>query len=185
MLKIRQLHLIKENWAWNAKKPWCNYYWADNETPQHSYPAFCQDGHATTVCAKDLDVHVTCEACAASKKDFPGIMTGLSGMVKDVQFDDDAASQLVLILKGHSVFFLFTDEELLNMLDRLIKGHDEKQSITNKEKRALLRKMLVLLEDANSLEREPTYNPIKHGWPISQAILDEILDIAAPEEATK
>jgi len=133
MLKIRQLHLIKENWAWNAKTPWCNYYWADNETPRHSYPAFCQRGHATTVCAKDLDVHVTCEACAAVEKDFPGIMTGLSGMVKDVRFDDDAASQLVLNLKRRAKFFDFSDETLLNVLDRLIKDRDEKQSATSKQ----------------------------------------------------
>jgi hypothetical protein len=133
MLKIRQLHLIKENWAWNAKTPWCNYYWADNETPRHSYPAFCQRGHATTVCAKDLDVHVTCEACAAVEKDSPGIMTGLSGMVKDVRFDDDAASQLVLNLKRRAKFFDFSDETLLNVLDRLIKDRDEKQSATSKQ----------------------------------------------------
>ena len=175
--KTRQLHLVKKNYAWNAKKPWCNYYWADNETPQHSYPAFCEDGHATRVCAKDLDVHVTCEACAYSKNDYPGIMTGLSGMVKDVQFDDDAASQIVLAIKSHSVFFRFTDEVLLNVLDRLIKDRDEKQSATSKQgdhpmiKREIVDRLLsIYVQDDHA---------------IPGAVRDFILDIAAPEEETK
>ena len=52
---------------------------------------------------------------------------------------------------------------------------------TKNEKRALLEKMLVLLEDALSLEREPTYNHVPRGWPISCAIRDEILHIATDE----
>lgn len=52
---------------------------------------------------------------------------------------------------------------------------------TKTEKRALLEKMLILLEDAHSLECEPAYNPVTRSWPISRAIRDEILNIATDD----
>lgn len=127
MLKTRQLHIVKETFGGSKDEPWGYYFWEDNEKPRHVYTAFCyKRGHATTVCAKDLDVHVKCEACAELDQDDGGIMTGLSGMVKDVQFDDDEATQFVLNFKSQHKYMPFKDEVFLKALDNLIAKRDNK-----------------------------------------------------------
>ena len=130
MLKTRQLHIVKESFGGSKDEPWGYYFWEDNEKPRHVYTAFCyKRGHATTVCAKDLDVVVKCEACAALDFDDGVIMTGFSGMVKDVQFDDDEATQFVLNFKNKHKFMPFKDEEFLKVLDNLIAKRDNKMII--------------------------------------------------------
>ena len=129
MLKTRQLHIVKESFGGSKDEPWGYYYWEDNEEPHHVYTAFCNRGHATTVCAKDLDVCVKCEACGEQNQDGGEIMIGLSGMVKDVQFDDDEATQFVLRCKKESNYYSFRDEKLLKVLDSLIAKRDNKMII--------------------------------------------------------
>ena len=135
MLKTRQLHIVKESFGGSKDEPWGYYFWEDNEKPRHVYTAFCyKRGHATTVCAKDLDVVVKCEACATLDFDDGVIMTGLSGMVKDVQFDDDEATQFVLNFKNKHKFMPFKDEEFLKVLDNLIAKRDNKMIIEQDKK---------------------------------------------------
>lgn len=149
----------------------------------------CPKCHKGRIVARDLteDSIAVCRSCGEEFPPFPDVPLDFCDdalkLIDDHQGDYSEIVEkvgAVQVEQGYIKPMVQSPYEFAVLMREAAKNKETARPTKN-EKRALLEKMLVLLEDAHSLECEPTYNPVTRGWPISRAIRDEILNIATDE----